>query len=323
LKTPKHIPIGILVATAVFVGAALVAIQPPAIAALGDSQPNSGQSPPINSQGKPMSDEEIHARADKLLANQHRDDEAIEQYERVERQVDRTGGASPRTLEDRTYRIVPTGAGNQKILLSEGGKPVDPSIYRQEMRTLAEALQLMANPNDPKAKAAYAKREKREHDRADFVDAAKEAFVIKWLGSATINGRACDALALDPNPNFHPRSMFQAALAHVIAKIWIDRETNQLAHGEAQVTSDVSFGGGILGKLYRGGTVSMDQAEIAAGIWLPIRYQYDFSGRKFLFTFEQHQFIDATHYRRIGPPKDALVLVQSELSSGKTFLQDP
>jgi hypothetical protein len=63
--------------------------------------------------------------------------------------------------------------------------------------------------------------------------------------------------------------------------------------------------------------------EVAPGIWLPSRYQYDFTARKFLFTFEQHQYIEASHYRRIGSPKEALAVVQNELATGKSFTGDP
>jgi hypothetical protein len=33
--------------------------------------------------------------------------------------------------------------------------------------------------------------------------------------------------------------------------------------------------------------------------------------------------IEVSHYRRIGPPKEALQMVQNELSSGKTYREDP
>ena len=117
--------------------------------------------------------------------------------------------------------------------------------------------------------------------------------------------------------------MVQDILTRVTGKIWVDREANQLSHGEAHVMRDISFGGGILGKLYRGGVFFMQQQEIAPGIWLPTRYQYDFTARKFLFTFEQHQYVEASQYRRIGPPKQALAMVKSELASGKAVYGDP
>jgi hypothetical protein len=269
------------------------------------------------------SDEEIRARTKTLLAHQHADDEALELYERVERHIDRTGGTSPRTLDDKTYRIVPTGAGNQKILLREEGKPADSAAYARQMHVLEQELEMMTNADDPRAKTADAKFQKRMRERAAFVDAASDAYTVKWVGRENRNGRDCDVFALDPNPKFQPRSMFQEIFAHTTAKLWVDRAANQIVHAEATVTSDVGFGGGVLGKLYRGSVVGLDQGEIAPGIWLPLRYQYDYAGRKFLFSFDQHQVIEVGHYRRIGTPKQALPVVQNELSSGKTFSEDP
>ena len=287
------------------------------------SQAGAQSGPPSGTSAQPLTDDELRVRTQKLLANQHSDDEALELYDRVERHIDRSGGANPRTIDDKTYRVVPTGMGNTKILLHEEGKPADASAYARQLQTLEDVLQTMANPDDPKGKAAYAKFQKRMHERAQFVDAASEAYTAKWVTREGWNGHDCDVIALDPNPKFQPHSMFQDAFAHITAKLWVDHQAIQIVHAEAHVTSDISFGGGILGKLYRGSVVSMDQAEIAPRIWLPTHYQYDFAGRKFLFSFDQHQVIDVTRYRRIGPPKQALEIVQGELSSGKTFSEDP
>jgi hypothetical protein len=269
------------------------------------------------------SDDEIRARTKILLANQHADDEALELYDRFERHTLRTGGANPRTIDVKTYRIFPTGVGNEKILLNAEGKATDPVAYTRQLHALEEALETMASPDDPRAKAAYAKFQKRMRERAQFVDAASDAYTIKWAGRENRNGRDCDAFELEPNPKLQPRSMFQEAFAHTKAKLWVDRTAQQIVHAEAYVTSDVSFGGGLLGKLYRGAVVSLDQNEITPGVWLPVRYQYDYAGRKFLFTFDQHEVIEVSRYRRIGPPKEALQMVQNELSSGKTYSEDP
>ncbi len=274
-------------------------------------------------QGQPPSAAEMRARAEKLIANQHADDQALELYQRIERHVDRSGDALGRIVDDKTYRMVPTGAGTQKILLREEDKPVDSATYNREMRVLAEVLRTMADPNNPKARAALAKRQKRERDRAEFLDAMKEAFLSKWLSADTRNGRECDVFELDPNPDFHPHSMFQNALSHVTAKIWVDHESDQLVRGEAHVMSDISVGGGILGKVYRDSRISMEQEEVAPGIWLPTHYWYDFTGRKFVFTFQEHETIDVSHYHRVGSPKEALAIVEGELAGGKTYMEDP
>lgn len=270
-----------------------------------------------------LSDAELAAKTDKVIANQHADDAALDEYERVETYIDRTPGANPRVIGEKTYRVVPTGTGTYKILLRDGSTPVPAAEYRRQLQQWAAALKLALDPNNPRERSAQAKYRKKRRDRADMVAVARDAFTVKWMGRENLNGRACNVIVLNPNPNFHPHSLLQDAMTHVTAKAWIDEESQQLARAEAQVTRDFSVGGGILGKLYRGGSFSIDQVEVAPGIWLPSRYQYDFSGRKFFFWFEEHQVIEASHYRRVGPPKQALAIVQEEIAKGATSYGDP
>jgi hypothetical protein len=286
-----------------------------------ESSRGQNQAPVAAAQGPAAA--EIRARAQKLIDNQHRNDDALEQFERIERHVDQTAGDTPRVLEDRIYRVVPTGTGTMKLLLKDNGKPADAPEYHRQLTAWRDLLEIMLKPDDPRTKSAYEKWQKKKQERKEIVDAARDAFLTKWIGQETRNGRLCDVFQVDPNPDFHPHSIAQDVLTRVAAKIWVDRATDQLVRGEAHIIRDLSFGGGILGKLYRGGVFSLDQAEVAPGVWLPTRYQYDFTARKFLFTFEEHQYIEVSGYHRDGSPKQALALVQNELATGKSTYGDP
>src|SRR5215472_9039530 len=114
------------------------------------------------------SEAEAQLRADKLIANQHRDDSAIERYERIEHQIDRTGGPSPRVTEDRTFRVVPTGTGTMKILLRDNGKTPNPADYHRQLEQWRDALELALKPDDSRAKSAFAKFDKKRKDRAEL-----------------------------------------------------------------------------------------------------------------------------------------------------------
>lgn len=321
-NSAEHVRLGVrtymnrrLVTLVFAAGTALAASALPRVPVSADpQQPAQGGAPYY----KP-SESEIQERTDKLIANQHRDDEALEEYERVERQVDRTGGDSPRVLEDKLYRIVPTGTGTLKILLREDGKDVDPSAYRQQLMAWRDVLELMLKPDDPRTKIAYAKAAKKKQDRNELVQATRSAYIQNWLPPEMINGRLCDVIDLAPDPNFHPKNIYQDAMIHITAKIWVDRANLQLARAEAHVTKDLSIGGGILGKLYKGGVFSFEQSEISPGIWLPTRYKFDYSARKFVFIVDEHQYIEVSQYKHDGPPKQALLVVQNDLASGKMF----
>lgn len=293
------------------------------LANTASAQSSKSDNPHYDSGAQPPTDAELLERRDKLIANQHADDQALDLYERIERFIDHSGGTDAHVLNDRTYRVVPTGGGTMKILLRNDGALVSANDYRRQLEAWRDVLEMMSTPGDAKGATARAKYEKRQRQRTEFVDAAKDAFLPKWLGRETYDGHSCDVFELDPNPEFHPTSIFESALAHVTAKIWLARGSDQLVRGQAWVTSDISFVAGIAGKVYRGSKVEIDQAEVAPGVWLPTHYEYDFAGRKFLFPFSQHQTIEVTHYQRLGSPPEALAEVTSELASHKGPSGDP
>lgn len=267
--------------------------------------------------------EEIHALADRAIANQHNDDAALESYELIERRIVRSSAKSQTAIEDKTYRVVPTGTATLKLLLKDRDRPVDAETYRQELQAWEQALSAALRPDDPGVKALLAKQQKKRKDRADLVDAAHQAFHATWLGRETRYGRVLDKLALEPNPQFQSKSTSAEMLTHARATIWIDEQTGHLARIEADIIRDISFGAGILGKVYRGGHFSLERAEVAPGVWFPMRYQLDFVGRKFLFTFEVHEVIEDSRYRRLGSPSQALEIARHDLANFRSLGGDP
>lgn len=256
----------ILAATLALAGLALASALPQQPPASDPAIPpsNAGEGISKQAQGPVPTEAELHARAQRIIANQHRNDNEIEQFDRIERHLDRTGGPNPRVLVDRVYRVVPTGSGTLKILLKDGATPTDPAEYRQQLQSWEALLEMLLSGNNVKAKTERDKFERRMHERSEFIDAIDEAFLAKPLGQETVGGRACDVFELDPNPAYRPRSLFQDALAHVTAKIWVDRQEYQLVRGEAHVTRDISFGGGILGNSTAAGLLQWSRRK-----WLP------------------------------------------------------
>ncbi len=262
--------------------------------------------------------EQLRAMVTRVIANQHRDDEAIGEYERFERRQTRKNGQEGALAEDKTFRVVPTGTGTVRAQTEESGRPVDAELYHRQLRDVETALAAALTPNDARQKKAVDKSIKRSRERAELVDAVLNAFTFTWQGRETRNGRTLTKIALDPNPAFKPTSRNTGLLSRVRATLWVDEDAAQLVRVEAEVVRDITFGGGVFGKIYRGGRFALEQEEVAPGVWLPTHYQYDYSGRKFLFNFEVHESTEASHYRRIGPPKQALAAIRRELGRSAT-----
>jgi hypothetical protein len=296
-------------------GTCLVALAP----WLGDSPGRvlaSGQGTVITGNPAPTP-EQIHSLIMRAIENQHRDDRALEEFERTEHAITRKG-ESLDVVTDLTQRIVPSAAGNIKLKLAESGVPVSPEDYRRELEFAVNAFGLALHPND-RYKEDLEKFNKRRRDHAELVDAAPKAFRVTWAGRETradsAGGRTLMKLLLEPDPNYKPINRFAASFQHIHATLWVDEAQAQFARLEADIATDITFGGGVAGKVYHGGRVVMVQEEVAPGIWLPTLYDYEVDGRKFLFAFGIHERTEITRYRRVGPPQQALEIVRNELNN--------
>ncbi len=263
------------------------------------------------------SSEQIHSLIMRAIENQHRDDRALEEFERTEHAITRKG-ENAEVLTDLTERVVPSGSGTVKLKTVGNGVPVSPEDYRQELEFAVNALDLAMHPND-RYKEDLAKFERRRRDHAELVDTATKAFRATWAGRETRSDSAgahtLMKFLLDPNPAYKPINRFAASFQHIHATLWVDEAAAQFARLEADIATDITFGGGIAGKVYHGGHVLMVQEEVAPGIWLPTRYDYEVDGRKFLFPFGVHERTEITRYRRVGPPPQAVEILRNELNN--------
>jgi hypothetical protein len=297
--------------------AALLGVSVAAPQSAGDAQftPASDQTPLTSGQ--------IHDLITRTIANQHRDDAELDTFERVEQQLERSASSPSRVILGKTFRVVPTGSGNIRILIKDRGKPVPTANYQRDLHTWQSILTFAVNPKDPRQVASLAKQKKKLKDRAGLVDAVPNAFNITWIGRDLRDGRPLEKFRLEPNPAYVRRGNSTDWLVHARATVWIDAQAAQVAYIEAVIIRDISIGAGIFGKVYHGGHFVMDQAEASAGLWEPVLFQYDISGRKFLFPFEMHVVTKDSRYRFIGTPDQALAIVRQDLAVGGSFTGDP
>ncbi|MBZ5642825.1 MAG: hypothetical protein LAO19_08715 [Acidobacteriia bacterium] len=265
--------------------------------------------------------EQLQALIARAVENQHRDDRALEEYERVERVVTRKPDGSAAVVTDRTDRVLPSGTGTMKLPLAENGAPVSPELYRHWLQIAVDALNIAVHPNED-YKRDMIKFQKRRRERSDLVDSASHAFHMKWAGRETLpdpaaphGSRTLAKILLDPDPSYIPTSRFATAFGHAHATLWVDESEAQFVRLEGDITSDISFGAGIAGKVYRGGHFLLEQSEVGPGVWLPTLYTYDVDGRKFLFGFDVHERTEVSRYRHVGPPSQSIEIIRAELNN--------
>ena len=285
------------------------------------SLPAQGQAPPIQTEvPSPGVEQQKRNLLERVIANQKKDDLAQFTYERIERlEIRKNAGTQP--PEVKISRAIPAGTGIDRIPVRPDGKPIDETAYRAELEKLERALSWAAEDGRAQ-REAYEKIAKKQKERAELIEATRNAFIYSLLARETRGDRVLAKYGLAPNPSYKATSRATAIFAKVRGYLWIDEDACQLARLEVEVTDDISIGG-FLAKIYKGSHFVQERYEMAPGLWLPTYAQYDFDGRKFFASFAIHERTSYSQYRRIGPPKEALQSIRAELGKSDSARADP
>ena len=99
-----------------------------------------------------------------------------------------------------------------------------------------------------------------------------------------IEGLLLESRTFAPDPTFNPPDLETQALTALVGEIWIDPVSMRVVKLDGRLRDDVDFGWGILGRLYRGGWISLEQADVGGGVWRIVHFQMKMSARVVIRT---------------------------------------
>jgi hypothetical protein len=248
----------------------------------------------------------------KVIAKQKQTEAALDTYERTQRVEIRKTGSDTEPSEVKVWRLFPAGTGLDKIPLGPDEKPVNEESYRAELEKLEKML-VWSTQTGNAQREAFAKVERKRKERTDLIEMTHSAFVFTKVGEEMRGDRKLVKYSMTPNPGYKPTTRNGVVFTRVEGTVWVDEQTSELARIEGHVTEDITLAL-FLAKVYKGSYFMQERYELFPGMWLPTFEQYDFDGRRFLLSFSIHERTFYGHYRRVGPPKEALEIVRGELS---------
>ncbi len=94
---------------------------------------------------------------------------------------------------------------------------------------------------------------------------------------------SCWHLRFYPDPQY-PAKTIESRIFHALTgELWIDVRTKHLVRLDGRLQSNVDFGFGILGRLYKGGWFRLEREQVSATDWKTRRLEIHMSGRAMLF----------------------------------------
>jgi hypothetical protein len=196
---------------------------------------------------------------------------------------------SPRVTT--TREIIETRDGAVARLVSVNDQPPSPADVKKDETRLDSLL------SDPGKQHHRKQAEEEDMARAlKVLRALPSAFKYRYVGMVAHGPGSVARFVFTPNPNYEPQDLETQILTAMNGEIWIDPTEGRAVHLEGRLQQDVDFGWGVLGRLYKGGWITIDQADVGGGQWRVVKLQMSMSARVLIRTHSFQTFEVESHF---------------------------
>ena len=173
-----------------------------------------------------------------------------------------------------TKEICETADGAVARLVAVNDAPLSAADEQREQVRLS---QLLSDPGK--------QRHRKQSQDADTARALKvlrslpNAFVYEYAGSGQGSTGPVQKFRFKPNPKFDPPDLETKVLTQMTGELWVDPAQERVVRLEGRLQQDVDFGWGILGRLYRGGSILIEQTDVGDKQWRIVHFDMKISAR--------------------------------------------
>ena len=158
--------------------------------------------------------------------------------------------------------VVETKEGDIARLIEKDGRPLTPEEDRAE---LARLDNLMAHPEIQERRH---KKQQADSARGDeMVKMLPDAFLYTFEGMVQGPSGPCYRVSFKPNPAFAPPDREGEVYHGMVGELWVDQGQLRIVKLQSHLISDVNFGWGVLGKLYQGGSILVENRDVGLNHW--------------------------------------------------------
>jgi hypothetical protein len=170
--------------------------------------------------------------------------------------------------------IVETKDGDVARLIEKDGKPLPPEEEQAEIERLNNLLA------HPEVQEHRHKKEQEDSARGDeMVRMLPDAFLYTFDGMVEGPNGLCYRLKFKPNPAFTPPDREGEVYHGMVGELWVDQSQLRLVKIDAHLISDVNFGWGVLGRLYKGGSILVQNADVGLHHWETVHMKLNLQGK--------------------------------------------
>ena len=197
--------------------------------------------------------------------------------------------------------VAQTGKGDVNRVLSRNGQQVSEAQQRASIEKFI---------HDPDAQAKQHRDGQHDDEQAEaLLRLLPDAFI--W--TQTARNEKTTTLHFTPDPRFHPPSREARVFSAMEGDMTVENSHHRIADLKGKMIHDVEFGWGLLGKLEKGGSFSVERREIAPGIWQITETHVHIQGHALIFKSISEQEDDEKSSFTREPDNITLEQAESEV----------
>ena len=156
-------------------------------------------------------------------------------------------------------------------------------VLEKDAQSLPEARQretIEKFLHDTKAQNKQVEEANHDNQQIDvLLKLLPEAFVWTQTGATATT----TSLHFDPAPGFHPPTREARVFSSMTGDLVVDNQQHRICKVKGHLMHDVTFGGGLLGRLKERSSFSLDQQQVGPSVWELTAIHVHLEGNALLF----------------------------------------
>jgi hypothetical protein len=167
--------------------------------------------------------------------------------------------------------VAATQQGDVERVIERDGRPVPDAQQRETIQGFL---------HDARAQKKQVSENMHDNQQVDaFLKLLPEAFV--WTETSSTATET--VLHYEPAPGFHPPTREAKVFSEMSGEMVVDHQQHRIRSMSGRLGREVTFGGGLLGRLKEGSSFSLEQAQVGEGQWQLTATHVRLEGNALLF----------------------------------------
>jgi hypothetical protein len=190
--------------------------------------------------------------------------------------------------------VASTQRGSVERVLERDDHPLPESEQRENIQKFL---------HDTRAQGKQVTEAKHDDQQIDdLLKLLPEAFIWTKIGETETS----TALHFDPAPNFKPPSREARVFSSMTGDLVVDKQQHRICKIKGHLFHDVTFGGGLLGRLKEKSSFALEQQQVAPSVWELTAIHVHLEGNALLFKSVSLQQDDKRSRFQTSPGDETL-----------------